>query len=55
MQRTDTDISIWFFARNDGTAPVGITNPGQTLDTSTFGEPDGLFTNQSCDFEQHFG
>jgi hypothetical protein len=55
MQRTEADISVWFFARNDGSAPASVSNPGQTLDTSTFPEPGSVFVNDSCDFNQHFG
>jgi hypothetical protein len=55
MQRTENDIKVWFFARNDGSAPASVSNPGQTLDTTTFPQPGSVFTNQSCDFKQHFG
>jgi hypothetical protein len=55
MQRTENDIKVWFFARNDGSAPASVSNPGQTLDTTSFPQPGSVFTNQSCDFKQHFG
>jgi hypothetical protein len=56
MERTATDIKIWFFARNETSAPVSVTNGAQTIDTSTFPKPGAHFSSSNtCDFNSHFG
>jgi hypothetical protein len=53
LERTDTDIKMWFFLRN-GWAPDSVKNPTDTIDTSSFPTPNAWFPNTQCDLNKHF-
>jgi hypothetical protein len=55
LERTPTDVRVWFFARNDGSAPAAVANGAQTIDPSTFAKPGAVFSSQTCDFNTHLG
>ncbi|KAL7424103.1 hypothetical protein Q5752_001688 [Cryptotrichosporon argae] len=49
----DDAISIWFFERQD--VPAAITNATDSIDTSSFGTPAGLWASDNCDISTLFG
>jgi hypothetical protein len=55
LERTPTDVRVWFFARNDGSAPAAVASGAQTIDPSTFPKPGAVFSSQTCDFNTHLG
>jgi len=55
MERTDTEIKIWFWARNDGSVPGDVSGAPSSIDTSTWGTPFADFPSTNCDLESHFG
>ncbi|TFK45417.1 putative laminarinase [Heliocybe sulcata] len=55
MERTNSYISIWFWARNDGSVPFDVSSGPAQIDTSTWGEPTAYFPNTDCDLASHFG
>lgn len=55
MERTSTQIRVWFWTRGDGAIPAGVTNGASSLDTSKWPTPGALFPNTQCNLANHFG
>jgi hypothetical protein len=55
MEKTNTSINVWFWARNDNTVPSAVATGGRSIDTSTFGTPYANFGNSQCDIATTFG
>jgi len=55
MERTDTEIKVWFWSRNDGSVPADVKNAPTSIDTSSFGTPFADFPSTDCDLESKFG
>ncbi|EIW77513.1 glycoside hydrolase family 16 protein [Coniophora puteana RWD-64-598 SS2] len=50
MERTDTQINVWFWERSASGIPAGVSSPGDSIDTSNWGTPAAAFPSTSCDF-----
>jgi hypothetical protein len=55
MERTDSEIKIWFWSRNDRSIPSDVRNAPISIDTSSWGTPFADFPNTDCDLASHFG
>ncbi|KIJ63544.1 glycoside hydrolase family 16 protein [Hydnomerulius pinastri MD-312] len=55
IERSATYISIYFWERGSSSVPSEVSTPGNTVDTSTWGEPAAYFPSTDCDFSTHFG
>ncbi|KIK58774.1 glycoside hydrolase family 16 protein [Collybiopsis luxurians FD-317 M1] len=54
MERTDTFISIWFWARGSTSVPSDVKNGNSNVDTSNWGTPVAFFPNTDCDIASEF-
>jgi hypothetical protein len=55
LERTPTELRVWFWSRGDGSVPADVKNGAQNVDTSKFGTPSADFPSTSCDLKSHFG
>jgi hypothetical protein len=55
LERTPTEMRVWFWSRGDGGVPADVKNGAKTIDTSKFGTPGADFPSTSCDMKSHFG
>ncbi|KAF8590994.1 glycoside hydrolase family 16 protein [Ramaria rubella] len=55
MERTTTEIRVWFWSRTDGSVPSDVQNAPTSIDTSTWGTPFADFPDTDCDLASHFG
>ncbi|KAH7883437.1 glycoside hydrolase family 16 protein [Phlebopus sp. FC_14] len=54
VERTPTNISIFFWERDDVSVPIEVSTPGHTVDPSAWGTPVAYFPDAYCDFSTHF-
>lgn len=54
MERTDSYIAVWFWERDDDSAPSDATSGAGTIDTTSWGTPAAYFPNTDCDLATHF-
>ncbi|KAF8057410.1 endo-beta-glucanase [Lyophyllum atratum] len=54
VERTNTFIKVWFWARNDGSVPADVKNGASTVNTDNWGIASAFFPNTSCDIPSHF-
>ncbi|KAJ7680263.1 glycoside hydrolase family 16 protein [Mycena polygramma] len=56
MHRASCGIYVWFWARNDSTVPIEVSQGLSTVnpDQSLWGPPDAAFPTDSCDYRSHF-
>jgi hypothetical protein len=55
LERTPTELRVWFWSRGDGSVPADVKNGAPNVDTSKFGTPSADFPSTSCDIKSHFG
>ncbi|KAF8916423.1 2 beta-glucanase [Mucidula mucida] len=55
VEKTDTYIKVFFWARNDASVPVGVRDGNGDVDTANWGTPFAYFPNTSCAIPQFFG
>ncbi|KAK7047374.1 hypothetical protein VNI00_006605 [Paramarasmius palmivorus] len=56
MERTETDIKIWFWERNSTTIPKQVSLGETTVDTDTWGIPTAYFPSTSnCSLSEKMG
>ncbi|KAH9939823.1 endo-1,3(4)-beta-glucanase-like protein [Amylocystis lapponica] len=54
LERTAEFLSVWFWARTDGSVPSVVSGASGTIDTSELGTPQAYFPNTQCDLADHF-
>ncbi|KAJ7111756.1 glycoside hydrolase family 16 protein [Mycena epipterygia] len=54
MERTNSNILIWFWSRNDPTVPADVVAGGSTVITDNWGTPSASFPSTSCDIADMF-
>ncbi|KAF9239252.1 glycoside hydrolase family 16 protein [Melanogaster broomeanus] len=54
MERTNDYISIWFWERDDSSAPRDVILGAPTINTSHWGIPAAYFPNTDCNLATHF-
>jgi len=54
IERTDTDISVWFWSRYSLFVPFEVKEGSNTVDPLTWGFPAAHFPNTFCDLASHF-
>ncbi|KAJ8520274.1 hypothetical protein ONZ45_g2850 [Pleurotus djamor] len=54
VERTNSFIRVWFWARNSGSVPSSVRNGDASVNTDTFGTPTAFFPNTQCDIASHF-
>ncbi|KAJ7647389.1 glycoside hydrolase family 16 protein [Roridomyces roridus] len=56
MQRSSCGIYMWFWARNDTTVPIEVSQGLSTVnpDPRNWGTPDAAFPTDECDYASHF-
>ena len=56
IERTNTNIKIWYWARNAAGVPSDVTTMGSgSVNPANWGTPVANFVNTSCDFSSKFG
>ncbi|KAF9035191.1 endo-1,3(4)-beta-glucanase-like protein [Panaeolus papilionaceus] len=55
MERTKTDIKLWFWSRKDRNVPKDVKNRSFDVDPRGWGTPAAHFPNTQCDLEKYFG
>jgi len=55
MERTDTFINVWFWARNDASVPADVANGYAQVNPAHWGTPYANFVNNNCNIGSHFG
>jgi len=55
MERTNSAIKVWYWARNDGSVPSDVKNGASSINTSNWGTPFANFPNTSCNLASEFG
>lgn len=56
IERAPKYMKVWHWARNDPSVPADVVNADvAAVDTSSWGKPQALFPNTSCDMQEHFG
>ncbi|KAG7448708.1 2 beta-glucanase [Guyanagaster necrorhizus] len=55
VERTDTFIKIWFWARNNNNVPADVQDGNPSVDTDAWGIPFAYFPDTSCSISDHFG
>ncbi|SJK98519.1 uncharacterized protein ARMOST_01787 [Armillaria ostoyae] len=55
VERTDTFIKIWFWARNNNSIPPDIQVENANINTDAWGTPFAYFPNTSCSISDMFG
>ncbi|KAN0091585.1 glycoside hydrolase family 16 protein [Tylopilus felleus] len=55
IERSATDISIYFWERDSSSVPSEVKQPGDTVRPSTWGRPMAFFESTNCDFASHLG
>ncbi|KAK0495940.1 laminarinase [Armillaria luteobubalina] len=55
VERTDTFIKIWFWARNSNSVPADIQAGNTNINTDAWGTPFAYFPNTSCSISDKFG
>ncbi|KZS86937.1 endo-1,3(4)-beta-glucanase-like protein [Sistotremastrum niveocremeum HHB9708] len=56
MERTPDFIRMWFWPRNDTSAPIDMKTGKLVIDTDSWGEPFGYWpSGPSCNLAAHFG
>ncbi|KAI0733956.1 endo-1,3(4)-beta-glucanase-like protein [Fomitopsis betulina] len=54
MQRTSTDVSVWFWSRTDSDVPTDVSSGASSVDTDNWGTPVAYFPNTDCDLASVF-
>lgn len=55
MRRSTSDgIFMWFWGRDDPNVPDDVADEERVIDTSTWGEPEGVWAASGCNVGQHF-
>ncbi|KAG2160252.1 glycoside hydrolase family 16 protein [Suillus bovinus] len=54
MERTNSHIKVWFWERDDKSAPFDATSGAWLIDTNFWGTPAAYFPNTYCDLASHF-
>ncbi|KAG8858545.1 hypothetical protein FRB96_005217 [Tulasnella sp. 330] len=54
MERTTSQINIWFWARDDTSVPADVSSGAASVVTSSWGLPVANFVSTNCNFD-HFG
>ncbi|KAK7047373.1 hypothetical protein VNI00_006604 [Paramarasmius palmivorus] len=56
VERTDSFIKVWFWARNDAAVPADVRNSATSVNTDSWGTPVAFFpTTASCSIAEKFG
>ncbi|KAJ7598964.1 glycoside hydrolase family 16 protein [Mycena floridula] len=55
MERTNTDIRVWFWSRASSNVPADVLAGGTSVSTEAWGTPTAYFPSTSCDIASHFG
>lgn len=55
VERTTSEIKIWFWERNDKSVPKDVKTPGSTISTVNWRTPSAYFPDSECDIASHFG
>ncbi|KAJ7808724.1 hypothetical protein B0H14DRAFT_2608620 [Mycena olivaceomarginata] len=53
-ERTNSFISVWFWASDDPAVPADVKAGGGSVDTDNWGTPSATFPSTTCDIEEHF-
>ncbi|KAJ7832861.1 hypothetical protein B0H14DRAFT_2222530, partial [Mycena olivaceomarginata] len=53
-ERTNSFISVWFWARDDPAVPADVKAGGGSVDTGNWGTPSATFPSTTRDIEEHF-
>ncbi|KAI0315868.1 2 beta-glucan [Amylostereum chailletii] len=54
MERAENGIRVWFWKRGDKRTPKDVLDGDDDIDTRSWGTPDALFPDSSCDIDSHF-
>ncbi|KAJ6513760.1 laminarinase [Mycena vitilis] len=54
MERTNSFINVWFWARDDPSVPIGVKTGGSNVDTDNWGTPSANFPSTTCDIADLF-
>jgi len=54
VERTDSFIKVWFWARNDTSIPADVADGWWFVDTDSWGVSSANFPNTNCDLATHF-
>ncbi|KAL0949940.1 hypothetical protein HGRIS_009965 [Hohenbuehelia grisea] len=54
VERTNSFIKVWFWARNDGSVPSAVRSGASSVNTDSWGTPVAFFPNTQCDLASHF-
>lgn len=54
IERTDSFINVWFWARNDRSVPLDVLFPRYTVNTDKWGTPSANFPDISCKISSEF-
>jgi len=55
MERISTQISVWFWPRNDASVPAEVKNGASVVTPANWGTPFAKFVNNNCDINSKFG
>ncbi|KAN0087656.1 glycoside hydrolase family 16 protein [Tylopilus felleus] len=55
LERTVTDIKVFFWSRHASSVPVQVESPHEVIEPDTWGQPAAAWSNDKCDFPKHFG
>ncbi|KAH0832128.1 family 16 glycosyl hydrolase [Lanmaoa asiatica] len=57
IERTNSEIRIWFWSRNDGSVPdqIVFSSSHDAVEPQSWGMPAAAWSNDMCDFPEHFG
>ncbi|KAH9478613.1 putative glycosidase C21B10.07 [Psilocybe cubensis] len=55
VERTNSFIKVWFWARNAGGIPSDVSSGSTTVDTDNWGTPRAFFPSTSCSISEKFG
>ncbi|KAI0032170.1 2 beta-glucanase [Vararia minispora EC-137] len=54
MERTTTEVKIWFWPRTASNIPSDVKNGASSINTNGWGQPQAFFPNTNCDIGSHF-
>ncbi|KZV83786.1 hypothetical protein EXIGLDRAFT_754210 [Exidia glandulosa HHB12029] len=53
-ERTDSELKVWFFARDDSNTPEDIRTGAKGVSPANWGKPTAVFTSDTCDISSKF-
>jgi len=54
MERTTTEVKVWFWPRTSTSVPSDVWNGESIIDTDNWGEPQAYFPDTDCNFASYF-